>query len=113
MQGKLKKLKKEIGKGEFELLTIGRSESQQEIDTRIDLLDDESRKKERSVGIHELERDVDQNYGDWAKCCRVMNIWILTKFRKFWGKMRRVRGTTPQRRRERVGISRIRIRFKR
>ena len=62
-KGEIRGLEKEIGKGEFELLTIGRSESQQEIDTRIDLLDDESRKKERSVGIHELERDVDQNYG--------------------------------------------------
>ena len=55
--GKIGKLKKGIGKGEFKGLVVGRSESRQEIETRIDRLDNEFRKKESSGEIHELERD--------------------------------------------------------
>ena len=42
-------------------MIIGRSRSQQEVDTQIDRLADEFQKTESSDGIHELERDGDRN----------------------------------------------------
>ena len=60
---KIRKLKSESGKRELIGLIIGRSKSQQGIDTGIDRLGDGFRKKEISDEIHELERDGDQNYG--------------------------------------------------
>ena len=47
-QCKIKKLKKEIEKGEFGRLIICRSESQQDIDTQLDRWSGEFRKKESS-----------------------------------------------------------------
>ena len=46
LHDRIKKLKKEIDKGESEGLIIGRSKSQQEIDTRIDQLAAEFQKAE-------------------------------------------------------------------
>ena len=66
-QGRIKKLQKEIEKGEFEGLIIGRSKSQQEIDTQIDQLAEEFQKTECSGGIPELESDGGQyseGFGD-------------------------------------------------
>ena len=56
-QCEIRKLKKEIEEGGFNGLIMGRSKSQQEIDTRIDRLGDEFRKREISGRIHELERE--------------------------------------------------------
>ena len=42
-------------------MIIGRSKSQQEIDTQIDRLADEFQKTESADGSHELERDGDRN----------------------------------------------------
>ena len=56
-QGRIKKLKKSIAKGEFRGSIIDRAKSQQGIDTQIDQLDGEFQKKtERSAGMSELER---------------------------------------------------------
>ena len=44
-QGKIRKLNGEVGKWEFEGLSVDRSKSQQEIDTQIDRLDDDFQKK--------------------------------------------------------------------
>ena len=46
LQGRIKKLKKEIESGEFKGLIIDRSKSQQEIDTHIDQLAEEFQKAE-------------------------------------------------------------------
>ena len=62
-QGEIRKLKKEIEKGEFGGLIIDRAKSQQEIDTQIDRLADGFRTKESSDGIHELGRDGSHNSG--------------------------------------------------
>ena len=59
-QGRLKKLKKAIEKGEFKGSIIDRAKSQHEIDTQIDQLDGEFQKTTRSEEISELERDGDQ-----------------------------------------------------
>ena len=60
-QCEIRKLKKEIEEGGFNGLIMGRSKSQQEIDTRIGRLDDEFQNGESPDGIHELEREADQN----------------------------------------------------
>ena len=60
---KISKQNKEIEKWEFGELIIGRSDSQQGIDTQIDRLAGEFRKNESPDGIHELERDCGRNSG--------------------------------------------------
>ena len=59
-QGRIKKSKKEIEKGEFEGLIIDRPKSQQEIDTQIDQLDGGFQKTECSEEMPELEGDGDR-----------------------------------------------------
>ena len=54
LKGRNKKLKKEIEKGEFGGLIIGRSKSQQAIDTKIDQLAEEFQKAEGPGEIPEL-----------------------------------------------------------
>ena len=54
-QGRIKKLKNEIEKGEFKGLIIDRSQYQQDIDTQIDQLDGELQKAGGSAEIPELE----------------------------------------------------------
>ena len=63
LQGKIRNLKKEIEKWEFEGLVVDLSKSQQGIDTQIDRLAGEFRKNESPDGIHELERDCGRNSG--------------------------------------------------
>ena len=63
LAGEIRKFKKEIAIGEFKGFVVDRSKSQQEIETQIDRLADEFRKKASSDEIHEKERDGDQNYG--------------------------------------------------
>ena len=58
--GRIKKLQKEIEKGEFKGPIIDRAKSQHEIDTQIDQLAGEFQKTERSAGISEVARDGDQ-----------------------------------------------------
>ena len=60
-QGGIKKLKREIERGEFGGLIVDRSKSQQEIDTQTDRLSGEFRKTESSDGIHEFGRDGNRN----------------------------------------------------
>ena len=62
-QGKIRKLKREIEKGEFGGLIIDRSQAQQDVDTQIDRRGGEFEKKESSAEIHELERDGSRNSG--------------------------------------------------
>ena len=50
LQGRIKKMKNEIEKGELEGLIIDRSKSQQEIDAQIDQLGEEFRGEEDSGG---------------------------------------------------------------
>ena len=68
-QGKIRKMGKEIEKGEVEGWIVDRPKSQQEMGTQIDRLDDEFPNGAISGGIHELERDGDKNYG------RLRGIW--------------------------------------
>ena len=75
----------EMGKGEFEGMVVGLPKSHQVIVARIDRLAVEFRKNGIPGGIRELERDGDQNSGDWGKYGRGVNIWIITPFRKYRG----------------------------
>ena len=54
-----------------------------EIETKIGRLADELRQEGSSEEIHELEARI-VILGAWAKCYRVVNIWIITPFRKLW-----------------------------
>ena len=64
LEGRIRRLKEAIGKGEFEGLVVDRSKSQQEIDTQFARSAYEFQKKESSDEIHELERDGAKILGD-------------------------------------------------
>ena len=85
LQGRIKKLKKEIEKGEFEGPIIDRAKSQQEIDTRIDQLDGRFRKTGCSGEIDALERDGSQYSEGLGDVLPGAGSWIIP-FRKRLGR---------------------------
>ena len=95
----IKKLKTGIAKGDFGGLVVGRSKSQQEIDTRIDQLAEEFQKTKCSEEMPQLESEGVDILMNWAICCRGVKRWI-TPIPKRWSGVSKKKRNDPKRREE-------------
>ena len=66
-QGGIRRMPNDLERSGYKEFIIDRAKSQQDIDTKIDRIDDEFRKNESSEESHELEREEYQNTGNGEK----------------------------------------------